>query len=287
MCLMKFRLPWPDPEPGLVLLLMAMLCSPVSAHEFWLEPSNYDPPLVSSVRISVMVGEGFAGRSLPRDDTHIDRFVVLGRQGEAPVMGTEGLSPAGFLRLTNGGPLVVGYLSHPTYLELPADRFNRHLEHQGLESVINRRKSLGLALEPGREAFYRCAKTIVGWDGLPHPVVQNRLGFPLEIIPVQGPSKLGFRNDFVLQVLYRDRPLEGALVTATHRYHRDDRHSQRSDADGRVSFPLQDGGAWLISAVHMVPAVDSIQADWESYWASLTFSIPATQSTSPEASSAP
>jgi hypothetical protein len=39
-------------------------------------------------------------------------------------------------------------------------------------------------------------------------------------------------------------------------------------------MPLSKSGAWLVKAVHMVPARADAGADWESVWASLTFELP-------------
>ena len=52
------------------------------------------------------------------------------------------------------------------------------------------------------------------------------------------------------------------------------RFSQRTNADGRVLVPLDRPGEWLVKAVHIIetPADDTV-ADWESFWASLTFAI--------------
>jgi hypothetical protein len=40
-----------------------------------------------------------------------------------------------------------------------------------------------------------------------------------------------------------------------------------------VRFRFKHGGMWLVKAVHMVPAPKAANADWASYWASLTFSM--------------
>jgi hypothetical protein len=47
----------------------------------------------------------------------------------------------------------------------------------------------------------------------------------------------------------------------------------QSDRDGRAAFKIEEPGAWLVKAVHMVPAPAGSNADWESFWASLTFEI--------------
>ena len=53
-----------------------------------------------------------------------------------------------------------------------------------------------------------------------------------------------------------------------------DRLTVRTGADGRARLPLNRAGRWLVKAVHMiaVPASDPA-ADWESFWASLTFEV--------------
>jgi hypothetical protein len=50
----------------------------------------------------------------------------------------------------------------------------------------------------------------------------------------------------------------------------------RSDKEGRVTFRLPRSGMWLVKAVHMIPAPPDTKADWESFWASLTFELPET-----------
>jgi uncharacterized GH25 family protein len=50
--------------------------------------------------------------------------------------------------------------------------------------------------------------------------------------------------------------------------------SARSDKDGRVRFRLPRAGMWMVKAVHMIAAQPDAQADWQSFWASLTFDLP-------------
>ena len=38
--------------------------------------------------------------------------------------------------------------------------------------------------------------------------------------------------------------------------------------------PTAVDGVWLVKAVHMVPLPKGQDADWESFWASLTFELP-------------
>jgi uncharacterized GH25 family protein len=71
---------------------------------------------------------------------------------------------------------------------------------------------------------------------------------------------------------YEGQPLAGALVVAINRLNPAARQQQRSDADGRVRFSFDEGGVWLVKAVHLVAVPGGEPADWHSWWASLSFS---------------
>ena len=47
----------------------------------------------------------------------------------------------------------------------------------------------------------------------------------------------------------------------------------RSDRNGCAKFQLRSDGMWLIKAVHMIQAPAGSNAEWMSYWASLTFEM--------------
>ena len=47
-----------------------------------------------------------------------------------------------------------------------------------------------------------------------------------------------------------------------------------TDAAGRALITLDNAGTWLIKGVHIIELPDTNeQADWESFWASLTFEL--------------
>ena len=77
-----------------------------------------------------------------------------------------------------------------------------------------------------------------------------------------------------VRLYYGGKPLKGALVMALQKDRPEPGLSARSDAQGRVRLRLDRPGVWLVKAVHMVPAGKETGADWESFWASLTFEVP-------------
>ena len=76
-----------------------------------------------------------------------------------------------------------------------------------------------------------------------------------------------------LRLLYRGKPLAGALVIAFRKAAPEDKVQVRSDARGGAALRLSASGIWLIKAVHMVRLENHPKADWESYWASLLFEL--------------
>jgi len=69
-------------------------------------------------------------------------------------------------------------------------------------------------------------------------------------------------------------PIKDVLVIAFTQADPEQKVSARTDASGRVSLKLSRPGTWLVKAVHIIEMPpDDKKADWESFWASLTFEI--------------
>jgi uncharacterized GH25 family protein len=256
-----------------VLMTVLVCTASLSAHEFWIEPSTFVPTPGRIIGIRARVGNGVLGDPVPRDPSLLQELVVDAGSGPAPVVGRDGADPAGLLRIAANGMHVVGYLGKPTPVELPAAKFNEYLKDEGLETILAERTRLKTADKSARELFTRCAKTLVLAGPARRDQRDRRLGFPLELLFETNPYVLTPGNEFTFTLQYRGRPLRGALVTAIRRQD-GQRLSVRSDAAGRARFVLPTGGGWLVKSVHMTAAPANTDADWVSYWASLTFEVP-------------
>lgn len=229
------------------------------AHDMWIEPATFWPAAGQPVGVKLRVGQEMLGDPIPRSARLIREFVVVDAAGRRTVMGREGSDPAGYVR---GGEAVIGYWSHPSVVELEADKFNLYLKEEGLESVLaerERRKQSGMQV---REQFSRCAKSLMAGAG------DQLLGFPLELLAERNPHALGGAA-LPVRLTYENRPLAGALVVAMNRQRPAEKLTARTDQEGRVRLPLHGDGVWLVKAVHMTPAGE----EWASYWASLTFGL--------------
>jgi uncharacterized GH25 family protein len=255
--------------------------TPAAGHDFWLEPSRFEPAPGELVTVGLRVGEpwsgestgeaGPAGEAVARDPGHIERFALVGPAGEEPVAGGEGADPAGLVRPPSPGRYTLVFRSLPTPITLDAARFEAYLAEEGLDGVLAARAARGAGGESGRERFSRCAKALLR-VGDSAQVPDLPVGLRLELIAETDPYALAGGGELALALVFEGAPLSGSLVEAYGPGGR--RRAARSGADGRVRFDLDAAGPWLVTAVHMVPAPAASGADWESVWASLAFALP-------------
>jgi uncharacterized GH25 family protein len=243
------------------------------AHDMWIEPATFFPSVGQIVGVKLRVGEDLLGDPIARSAALINEFVVEDAAGRHPVLGREGSDPAGFMRASARGLQIIGYRSNASAVELDAATFNQYLKEEGLDAVAAARARRNETGKRVRELFSRHAKSLVltGPAGEEH--ADRALGFPLELVAERNPYTLRAGQDLPVRLTFDGRPLAGTLVVAFNRLNAMEKLTARSDADGRVRFAVKDKGVWLVKAVHMVPAPANANADWVSYWASLTFEL--------------
>jgi Domain of unknown function (DUF4198) len=265
---------------GFVLGIAVLAAGPAAAHEYWLQPSRYAAAAGDTILVGAHVGTGFRGDAVPYAATRSVHFVLQGPHridlSRAPINGD--LTWARLVSADGGGALI-GYESNFAFLQLDGATFDAYLATEGLDAARGERAKRG---EHGaaRERYARCPKTWV--SGSDPTRSKQPLGLTLEIVPLATP---GVDGTLSVRLLYRGKPLAGALVRAWREplgptlvpadpAARDSVgpcRSARTANDGTATLSVAAPGEWLISATHMVRCPDREVADWESYWASLTF----------------
>ena len=268
------------------------------AHEFWLQPTSFRVAVGAVVPLKLLVGEGFKGETWPRPTRRVRRFVRFGPASPAdstdlrPALLADSVAPA--LRCPTAGTQLVVLTSAPSFIELPAAEFTAYLRGEGLDNALRHRQQQGeTTTKPGREAYRRCAKTLVlattstRAPASPADTVYRRvLGLPLELVPEQNPFRLRAGASLTVRVLRGGQPVPGALiqvwevqpvlekpgsplVAPTH-------FSTRANNNGRVLLRLPSSGPYLVAANYIEPAPTALasRADWLSTWATLTFGGP-------------
>ncbi len=263
------------------LAFAVLLAHPALAHEFWIVPSISSGAAGTPYTIGGVVGAGFAGEARPFLRERTVRFELRGgpKGGGGPVTD---LSPkaregdttwyAGTLEGKAGAMIL--YQSNFAYIEMKGTEFDAYLKHEGLEKVRNSRAAMIATLEPGRERYRRACKTWIAGTESSKSRACEAAGLPLEIVPVEIP---GTQERFAFQLLYQNKPLPEALVRAWRRPPGAGPDSVAVEAEvrtndqGRAAIVLSGPGTWLVSTVHMVRSTNRQAADWESTWASYTF----------------
>jgi hypothetical protein len=256
---------------------MIAAAAPLGAHDFWIEPTAFRPAVGSLLGLRLLVGEQLLGDPVVRESAFVKRFVAAGGSAgdarEEAVPGREGGHPAGLLRVTRPGLLVVGYQSLPRAVELTPATFDKYLGEEGLDEIR--------ALLPGgrpkgsvHELYSRCAKSLLSIGRAADTDGDRPLGLPFELVAERNPYQTRVGGTIPFRLEYQGRPKANAMVVAIAQTDPAIKLTARSDARGRVTFTFPVGGVWLVKAVHMAAAGPGVGANWESYWASTTFELP-------------
>jgi uncharacterized GH25 family protein len=263
--------------PAFLILSLSPACC--LAHDFWIEPSSFRPATGELLNIGLRVGEHFVGEAVVRDPKRMERLVILSDGDPKPVPGVDGEDPAGIVRPDEPGVHIIGYRSKHSSIELEADKFEAYLREEGIESIIEERAKRGESSKPGREIYSRCAKSLIAVGGDSKGDHKRSLDFRLELFIEQNPYATRTADAFDVKLIFEGKPLSGTRVAAIHRDDGKRMISGRTDRDGLVRLTLERPGVWLIKSVHMFPAAEGKDADWQSLWASLTFELPEASAT--------
>jgi uncharacterized GH25 family protein len=261
---------------ALVLVAWAASLSAI-AHEFWIEASPPAPRTGAPVTLTLRVGEFYTGELVGITTSHAVslRALSAGREEDLTPMVTAAVAPALQLAFDRPGSQVLAYESHPSQVELPADKFHAYLHDEGMDWVIRQREAAETAATPGRERFRRSAKALVKVGGRADGASTRVAGQKIEIVPLDDPLGRAAGATLRFQLLFEGRPRPGVLVKAWHKQGAQVTTIRATtDAQGRFALGLPFAGQWMLNAVHMVRAEGEPGVEWDSFWASLSFALP-------------
>jgi uncharacterized GH25 family protein len=261
-------------RPGLGLLALS-LAGPAAAHDLWLlaEPSSVAAG--ASLQLQAATGMRFPESLSAVTPDRLENFWVLDAAGgRHQVSGAraEGKLLRADVRLDAPGVALAALAIKPRTLELSASDFNDYLEHDGLPQILERRRARGEIDESARESYAKYAKAIltVG-EGGSRDLATRPAGLRIEIVPLRDPGVVGAGEELPVQVLFEGRPLGGVYVYALAAGAEGYGEGHRTDEDGRTTVPLPAGGLMSLHCIHMRPHADAAEADWESFFATVTF----------------
>lgn len=254
---------------SLAAALVLMLLVPVAAaHDFWLVPIGSEieartgsrfPVSTNAVtpdRLAEAVAVSSAGRR---------RLEVVGTRDSALVLKADP---------TLGGAIWIAVALHPRRIDLSAKDFNAYLHEDGLPQIVELRERTGELDRPAVERYQKFAKALVRRPGAGSTALEA-VGHRIELVPLTDPTRLHAGDTLPLVVQLDNRPLAGLTVHAGYAGQPDSTHafSAVSDRSGRVGFPITRAGLWYARTIYMRRAQQP-PFTWESFWASLTFTLP-------------
>lgn len=252
---------------------LLLTASALSAHDLW---------LVTAVagargRVCARIGEHFPVSSNGVTADRVEMFQLRTESGVARLAGVaEKKQFCAPLSRSAGAAGVAEMLVHPRFIRLEAKDFNSYIEGEGFTSVMAARTQRGQAEAAGRELYSRFAKVVMGRAGI---LAMRPLGHVLEIVPEKDPATLAAAEALPVLVLFRGKPLAGVRVSAAYAGAEMKGHefplTATTGPDGRALLKLDRPGLWYARLIHMVAAQDDPQIDWRSFFATLTFEVPA------------
>lgn len=236
------------------------------------------PDAGAASTITLQVGENFEGEQTPFVD---ERTAALRHYAAGAVTDLAARLPRRTplekldVPIAGAGTHLLAFDSQPIEFTLAADKFSAYLHEEGLDHIIELRKTAGQDAMPGRERYRRHVKALLRAGGASDGSYALRTGQRFEITPLSDPYAAAPGATLRFRLAFDSKPLQGVLVKAWHK-----RGAQlliirtRSDAAGEVSVSLPYAGDWMVSAVHMIAAQGAANADWDSFWGNLTFTLP-------------
>ena len=276
-------------------------------HDSWLVASKNSVKANETVRLAFVTAEVFPISEHAAKPERVAEWVVIHGDERRTVRDyrIENQELAARIHLPKPGTHVIALALHPRYIELEPDQFNEYLEDEKAEAVLGARRARNEQDQPGRELYTKMAKTFIAVDDTSDDTSYRRpVGHALEIIPLSNPCRWTVGDEAVVRVLLDGEPAASLRVSSgneglpPHTYV----SHVTTDSVGVVRVKLTRPGLWFLRTHTIRPTKgrgstnsakqpstassrtaqrgtsagsgdQSTTADWESFWASVTFRV--------------
>lgn len=260
------------------LIILVSIAVSASAHEYWFEPDSFFLKPGQFTALHLYVGE-----ALKKDEERVYQaakttsFQMFSAAGtfDMRTMADDGKSPILNFSADKPGTYLLSMERNWSDIKLDAKEFEDYLREDGMEYIVAERARLGETKKEGRERYSRFVKTLIQVGDSQTGAAKKRVGTKLEIVPVENPYSKKYGDSLKLQIFFDGFPLADNAVFAENRD--GDKYSTqklRTDRDGKFTVKLDHHGVWFIRLVYMQRCERNCgEADWESFWGSLSFGV--------------
>ena len=106
-------------------------------------------------------------------------------------------------------------------------------------------------------------------EGGSNELATKPAGLRIEIVPLADPTR--HHEELPVQVLFENKPLSGVFVYPLAEGESKYEKGYETDGEGKTIVPLGPAGLWSLHCIYMRPHADQSQADWESFFATVSF----------------
>ncbi len=257
------------------LFFCLWVTGPATAHEFWIEPQEYQVESGDAVIANLKNGEKFNGGSLAWFDRRIIRaegtlngstFPLTGRAGDLPAI-TYTPEDAGLFQIIHQTTL-------DTLTYRDPKKFANFVKHKDLGDSALKDQSY-----PSKEGYSRFAKSLIAiGEGLGEDTAK---GLEIELIALDNPYDHNVNSALQVQLIYQNAPRPETQIEIFEKAPDGTVHVTTTDTDasGVAKISVKPNHSYLLDAVILRKPSAALAAErgieWETLWASLTFAVPA------------
>ncbi len=259
-----------------ILALTLTALANASAHDLYIMPEHFVLAGPGPLTVALHNGDAFPESEAGAPLARLRDGILRSAQGTIPIdtWTADGKRTIAKVAVTHSGNLLIGVHTVPNFIEMKSGAAASYLREEGLNNALEWRDKHGETTKPSREQYTKYSKALL-LSGAPNEIYKQPLGYLIEIVPEKNPYTLKPGDNLPVQVLYRGKPapdlqLEAAWAGASGKTVQP---VGRTDANGRISVPLKAAGKYRLHTIKMERCRNPQIADWESFWASLTFEL--------------
>ncbi|MEJ7578397.1 MAG: DUF4198 domain-containing protein [Pyrinomonadaceae bacterium] len=255
------------------IALAAVSVSLLLAHNLWLVAKNKTIADDERLRIEINTSDHFPVSESAVKPERIADFRCFSSDGSVAITEHRVENQSLVAHVKRNRQCLVALALYPHPINLDAEKFRAYIsEEEASAEVCERLPAEGA---PQRESYTKYAKALVKGENGSGEIFRRVVGHKLEIIPEQNPCDLGGSGRLPVQVLFDGAPLAGLRVSSGCEQLNEGGYAAhtRTDGDGRAMVELTASGYWFIRTHFIRSHPDARIADWESFWASLTFQV--------------
>jgi len=264
------------PGGALCLALALIIATPVFSHDLWIVPGKFVLQPGEKVRVFINSGDAFPASDALINAARIESLTFHSpSSGKNPISGfvADAKSLTAEITASEPGAAALALVLEPHLIRLKAEEFNQYLEDEGLPQLVKLREALGESDEPTVERYTKSAKALLSVGDRPNERWSEPTGLKMEIVPQATLSALRRGATLRVVVLFEGKPLSDVTVVGGRAGTPAHRVRAMTDSNGEAEVVLGEAGRWYLRALHVIRLQDDPQADWESFWTTVTFEV--------------